>query len=156
MGYCPLVVLCLPLADLHHFRLTRGSLLLPAPSSRSERHLHFASMRLCLALLFIISILNLHMYLIIRCSKFSSFLKRNYEKHKLLKSHNEVAIFLKWHAYFNGPSFQGKLLIHIYSNVIFRENAIAWKWERNLVGKMSSYYCGDRLYSWVLRTSDHS
>ena len=29
---------------------------LPAPSSQSERHLHFASIRLCLALLFIISI----------------------------------------------------------------------------------------------------
>ena len=29
---------------------------LPAPSSQSKRHLHFASIRLCLALLFIISI----------------------------------------------------------------------------------------------------
>ena len=53
MGYRPLVVWCLPLADLHHFRLTKGfPILLPAPSS----HLHFASIRLCLALLFIISI----------------------------------------------------------------------------------------------------
>ena len=34
----------------------RGSLKLTVPSSRSERHLHFASIRLCLALLFIISI----------------------------------------------------------------------------------------------------
>ena len=24
MGYCPLVVWCLPLADLHHLRLTKG------------------------------------------------------------------------------------------------------------------------------------
>ena len=24
MGYCPLVDLCLPLGDLHHFRLTKG------------------------------------------------------------------------------------------------------------------------------------
>ena len=35
----------------------RGSLKLTAPSSRSERHRHFASIRLSLALLFIISIL---------------------------------------------------------------------------------------------------
>ena len=34
----------------------RGSLKLTAPSSRSERHLYFASITLCLALLFIISI----------------------------------------------------------------------------------------------------
>ena len=60
MGYRPLVVLCLPLADLHHFRLTKGFLKLPAASSRSERHLQFALIRLCLALLFIISI-NLKM-----------------------------------------------------------------------------------------------
>ena len=33
-----------------------NSLKLTAPSSRLERHLHFASIRLCLALLFIISI----------------------------------------------------------------------------------------------------
>ena len=33
----------------------RGSLKLQRPSSRSELHLHFASIRLCLALLFIIS-----------------------------------------------------------------------------------------------------
>ena len=33
-----------------------GSQKLPAPSSRSERHLHFASIRLCMALWFIISI----------------------------------------------------------------------------------------------------
>ena len=36
----------------------RGSLKLTAPSSQSERHLHFAYIRLCLALLFIISIQN--------------------------------------------------------------------------------------------------
>ena len=35
-----------------------GSQKLPSPSSRSERHLHFSSIRLCLALLFIISILE--------------------------------------------------------------------------------------------------
>ena len=34
----------------------RSSLRLTEPSIRSERHLHFASIRLCLALLFIISI----------------------------------------------------------------------------------------------------
>ena len=56
MGYCPKVVWCFPLADLNHLRLTSGSQKLPASSSRSERHLHFAVIRLCLALLFIISI----------------------------------------------------------------------------------------------------
>ena len=35
-----------------------GSQKLPAPFSRWERHLHFASIRLCLALLFIISMLS--------------------------------------------------------------------------------------------------
>ena len=35
----------------------RSSLKLKAPSSQSERHLHFLSIRLCLALLFIISII---------------------------------------------------------------------------------------------------
>ena len=34
----------------------RGSIKLPAPFSQSECHLHFASIRLCMALLFIISI----------------------------------------------------------------------------------------------------
>ena len=60
MGYCPLVVWCLPLADLHHLRLTKRFPKLPAPSSRLERHLHFASIRLCLPWLFIISILYLN------------------------------------------------------------------------------------------------
>ena len=57
MGYCPLVVLCLPLADLHHFCLTKQFPKIPAPSSRSEHHLHFALIRLCLAFLFIISMI---------------------------------------------------------------------------------------------------
>ena len=56
MGYCPLVAWCLPLADLHHFRLIKG--VLKTPSSQLEDHLHFALIRLCLALLFIISIEN--------------------------------------------------------------------------------------------------
>ena len=51
---------CLPLADLHHFRLTKGF----PKTSRLQCHLadwnaiwrYFASIRLCLALLFIISI----------------------------------------------------------------------------------------------------
>ena len=48
-----------PLADLRHFRLTKGgSQKLTAPS-KLERHLHFASIRLCPALLFIISIVLL-------------------------------------------------------------------------------------------------
>ena len=37
----------------------RGSLKLTVPSSRSKRYLHLASIRLCLALLFIISIIGL-------------------------------------------------------------------------------------------------
>ena len=56
MGYCPLVIWCLPLADFHLLPLTKQFPKLPAPSSGSERHLHFSSIRLCLAMLFIISI----------------------------------------------------------------------------------------------------
>ena len=51
-GYRPLLLLCLPLADLHHFCLTKQFPI----TSPSEQHLHFALIRLCLALLFIISI----------------------------------------------------------------------------------------------------
>ena len=55
MGYCPwwfsvsLWWICIT------FIWPRASLKLTAPSSQSERHLHFVSIRLCLALLFIIS-----------------------------------------------------------------------------------------------------
>ena len=58
MGYRPLVVLCLPLSDLHHFCLTKRFPKTHSAIYRSERHLHFALIRLCLALLFIISILH--------------------------------------------------------------------------------------------------
>ena len=60
VNYRPVVVLCLPLADLHHFCLTKQFPKIPAPSSRSEHHLHFALIRLCMALLFIIPISSLH------------------------------------------------------------------------------------------------
>ena len=56
MGYCPLVVWCLPLVDLHHLCLTKRIQKTPSACSQSEGHLHFALIRLCLALLFIISI----------------------------------------------------------------------------------------------------
>ena len=57
MGYLSLVAWCLPLADLHHLRLTKRLPKTPSamPSSLLECHLHFASIRLCQALLFIIS-----------------------------------------------------------------------------------------------------
>ena len=40
----------------------RGFLKLAAPSNRSERHLHFVLIRLCLALLFTVSIIQLQVY----------------------------------------------------------------------------------------------
>ena len=56
---------CLPLADLHHFSLTKGF----PKNSWLQRHLadqnaiwrYFASIRLCLALLFIVSIIKFPM-----------------------------------------------------------------------------------------------
>ena len=58
MGCLPLADLCPPLADLHHFCLTKRFPKTPsaAPFNPLERHLHFALIRLFLALLFIISI----------------------------------------------------------------------------------------------------
>ena len=54
MGCVPLVDLCLPLADLNHFCLTKQLPKTPrAIYLGSEHSLHFAPIRLCLALLFI-------------------------------------------------------------------------------------------------------
>ena len=59
MGYCPLMVwICITCVWLKN----------PVPSSWSERHLQFASIRLCLALLFIITIQNLS-----NCNESSQF-----------------------------------------------------------------------------------
>ena len=56
MGYNPLVVWCLPLADLHHLRLTKRFPKTPSATSWSECHPHFASIRLSLTLSLIVSI----------------------------------------------------------------------------------------------------
>ena len=54
-----------------------GSQKLTALSSRSERHLHFASIRLCLALLFIISILLFHVWDAYQFNLFLAYLRES-------------------------------------------------------------------------------
>ena len=61
MGYCPLVAWWHPLADLHHLCLTKPFPKTPSSIQLIECYLHFASIRFCLALLFIISITRILM-----------------------------------------------------------------------------------------------
>ena len=104
MSYCPLVVLCLPLADLHHFCLTNWLQKVTGPSSRLERHLLFASIRLCLALLFIISILRflqvMHEYCISFLCSFEILFHVLYDKMCLCKCKKCVAQVVEFLIYY--------------------------------------------------------